>query len=118
VLLFTTMDRRQHARFDLSGRVWYSWKDGQGTRRTARGVARDVSECGLYVFTDSRPPVGTAIRFEVSFSFRDDSEIRMRARGKVLRIEPEREKTFGCGFAVATKRVWFGKTTPPVKENF
>ncbi|MHB8485876.1 MAG: hypothetical protein ACYDCM_09115, partial [Candidatus Acidiferrales bacterium] len=69
------MDRRQHTRFDLSAPVTYFWKEQGSIRRAGRGTTRDVSECGLFVVTDSFPPAGAVIEFEVSFSFRDDSQI-------------------------------------------
>lgn len=106
------MDRRRHQRFDLNGRVSYSWNDIGGTRRVSEGITRDVSECGVYVFTDCLPLAGTAIQIEVSFSFDDQSEIRMRTRGKVLRVESKGMNP-KPGFAAASETVWLGKSMPP-----
>jgi len=101
------MDRRQHRRFDLSAPVTYAWrKKGEG-RRTADGITRDVSEMGLFVVTDSPPPLGSVVRFEVSFVFRDNSQVQMRARGKVLRVETDKKANSDQGFAARTKTLWF-----------
>lgn len=100
------MDRRLHKRFDLSAPVTYSWKDRSGIRRSAQGTTRDVSECGLFVVTNSPPPLGTAIHFEVSFSFRDDSRVQMRARGMILRAETNGSAETAQGFAASTKALW------------
>lgn len=103
------MDRRRHQRFDLNGRVSCSWNDTEGIRRVSEGITRDVSECGMYVLADCLPLQGTAIQLEVSFSFNDQSEIRMRTRGKVLRVECMNPKP---GFAAASETVWLGKSMP------
>ena len=100
------MDRRLHARFDLSAPVTYSWGDAESTRQTGHGTTRDVSECGLFVLTDSFPPAGTTIEFEVSFSFRDDSQIQMRATGTVVRIDADGNAKMVHGFAAVTKVLW------------
>lgn len=102
------MDRRQHTRFDLNAPVTYTWKDRKGSLRTGSGTTRDVSECGLFVFTDSLPPAGKIIRFEVTFPFRDDSHIRMRAAGGVMRVEND-SNAKARGFAAVTKVLWLGK---------
>lgn len=100
------MDRRLHKRFDLSAPVTYSWKDQPGIRYSGQGTTRDVSECGLFVLTDSMPPVGAAIQFEVSFSFRDDSRVQMRARGMIVRAETAGNTEKAQGFAASTKAMW------------
>lgn len=100
------MDRRLRTRFDLTAPVTYSWKERPGVRRTGQGATRDVSERGLFVLSDSCPPVGTAIQFEVLFSFRDDSQIRMKAKGKVVRVQAEGNGDSIHGFAADTRVLW------------
>ena len=100
------MDRRLRTRFDLTAPVTYSWKERRGVRRTGRGATRDVSERGLFVLSDSCPPVGTVIQFEVSFSFRDNSEIRMKAKGKVVRVQADGNGDGVRGFAADTQVLW------------
>jgi hypothetical protein len=100
------MDRRQHRRFDLSAPVTFSWEDEGSMCDIGHGTTRDVSECGLFVLTDLCPPLGTDIDFEVSFPFRDDSQIQMKVRGKVVRIEPSADVGALQGFASETKVLW------------
>lgn len=119
------MDRRLHKRFDLSAPVTYSWKDRPGIRRTGQGTTRDVSESGLFVLTDLVPPVGTTIQFEVSFSFRDDSRVQMRAKGIILRANSNGTTDTVRGFAASTKALWMyntatksaGAVTPKLRTN-
>jgi hypothetical protein len=95
------MDRRQHKRFDLNAPVTYSWGEPQGIHSAGRGTTRDVSEYGLFVLTDSFPPTGAVIEFEISFPFRDDSQIQMKAKGQVIRVEASGAET-ARGFAAVT----------------
>jgi len=96
------MDRRARQRFDLSAPVAYTWKNSHPTPHGGAGVTRDVSESGMFVLGDSLPPVGATVQFEVSFSFRDDSQIRMKAQGTVLRVLAADGK-MQSGFAAMTK---------------
>ena len=107
---FVSMDRRIHTRFDLTAPVSYTWTELDGICRTGRGSTRDVSECGLFVLTDSFPPVGTVIQFEVAFSFRDESQIRMKSEGKVVRVDADGEEAHG--FAADTQVLWLQKQVP------
>jgi PilZ domain len=97
----STMDRRSHLRFDLRAPVAYTWKDEEGIHQDS-GITRDVSQSGLFIIARSAPPMGASIRFEVSFLYRDQSQIKMRARGRILRVESNDEATPEPGFATAT----------------
>jgi hypothetical protein len=96
------MDRRQHKRFDLSASVTFSWEEPEGIHGAGRGTTRDVSEYGLFVLTNSFPPMGAVIEFEMSFPFRDDSEIQMKAKGQVVRVEASGAE-MARGFAAVTR---------------
>ena len=114
---FVSMDRRIHTRFDLTAPVTYTWTEQDGICRTERGSTRDVSECGLFVLTDSFPPVGTVIQFEVAFSFRDESQIRMKAEGKVIRVDADGSAKEAHGFAADTQVLWLQKQAPVSVEE-
>ena len=109
---FSSMDRRIHTRFDLTAPVTYTWTEQDGICRTERGSTRDVSECGLFVLTDSFPPVGAVIQFEVAFSFRDESQMRMKVEGKVVRIDADGGAKKVRGFAADTQVLWLQKQAP------
>lgn len=98
------MDRRERRRFDVSAPVAYVWTNSDSMQHSATGVTRDVSESGVFIVADTLPPVGAVVQFEVSFSFRDDSHIQMRAHGKVLRVEATAGDKTQSGFAAATNQ--------------
>ena len=110
-----TMDRRSHLRFDLRAPVAYTWKDKEGIRQDS-GITRDVSENGLFIIAHSAPPIGAPIRFEVSFVYRDQSQIKMRAKARIVRVETTIDSKNGPGFAASTKVLWLynqGPSSPP-----
>ena len=112
------MDRRERRRFDVSAPVTYVWTNSDTTEHSGAGVTRDVSEIGVFIIADTLPPVGAAIRFEVSFSFRDDSQIEMRSRGKVLRVvEATGEGNMRRGFAAATNQPVLARPLEPEPDK-
>lgn len=110
------MDRRSRKRFDVGALVKYSWKDDQQAQRTGHGTTRDVSECGLFVLSESSPPSGTLVEIEVSFSFRDDSQVRMRATGLTVRVEKDGDNKVR-GFATSTSNLWVGRGNISAEER-
>jgi PilZ domain len=99
------MDHRRHQRYDLQGRVAFSWADNEGVRHKQRGLLKNISVTGVFVSTPSSPPVETRIRFRVSFrppfaGFR----LVLRASAYVVRVETAAEFD-GCeGFAAVVRK--------------
>jgi PilZ domain len=102
------MDRRQNQRFDLNAPVTYFWTKEENVQATGHGITRDVSQSGLFVLTDSFPPVGTAIELELSFHLHDDS-LQMRASGSIVRVEAGVGASGAQGFAAVMKVAGYGK---------
>lgn len=112
------MDRRSRKRFDVGATVKYSWKDDQQAQRTGQGTTRDVSECGLFILTDSGPRLGTLVDLEVSFSFPDDSRVQMRATGITVRVDMDGNSKKVRGFAASTSNLWVhNSATAPLKDG-
>jgi hypothetical protein len=111
------MDRRERRRFDVTAAVTYTWTDSDAIQHRAAGITRDVSESGVFVIADTVPPVGVAVHFEVLLLFRDQSQIEMRANGKVLRIDAVRKDGTQSGFAVATNHAVLARPPEPTSEN-
>lgn len=97
------MDRRQHVRFDLSAPVTYVWNDHGGVQRSGTGFTRDVSKAGVFVVAKSLPPAGEMVQLDVLFSFHDTSRIRMKAEGRIVRVEDGNRISSTTGFAVEAK---------------
>jgi hypothetical protein len=102
------VDRRRNRRFDLRAPVTYFWAEAANIHGTGHGITRDVSQAGLFVTTDSCPPVGTAVELELSFRLGDDS-LHMRANGSVVRVEANEGAGQEQGFAAVMKVAEYGK---------
>lgn len=110
------MDRRVRLRFDLTAPVKYSWTDLTG-RHHGTGCTRDVSERGIFIVTDTLPPMGATVHFEVSFPFRDESQIQMRAQGRVVRVDSESGTATERGFATLTNLLALDNQPMPMPEE-
>ncbi len=98
------MDRRRSTRYRLSATVNFHWKDEEGLRRQGGGSPRDVSEKGIFVVSDTCPPVGAALRLHVFFYARlDNLQLQMQAKAEVLRVEFGDELVGRGGFAALIK---------------
>lgn len=98
------MDRRHHNRYELKASATFRWKDAEGRRCFGRGHLRDISEKGVFVATDTQPPVGATVRFDVLFdSFRDGSTVMIHTKSNVIRVESANQTQPHHGFAAATR---------------
>ena len=97
------MDRRKDERHAVSGTAWFQWEDCAGEHREQTGSLRNVSALGLFVETNSPPPMGTEISIQFDFSGSDISPaVWIKAKGQVTRIEPSRIDGHNSGFGAST----------------
>ncbi len=98
------MERRTRTRYNLSAPVSFLWKNRGGSRHRGEGFTRDVCSGGVFVFTDTYPPLNAGLQIEVMFpSLEAGSALQMRAQGQVLRVEPIGEGEKRGGFAAVCK---------------
>ena len=97
-------ERRKNNRYALFASVDFKWEDADGNDRGGAGFMRDVSLGGLFVMSDTPPPVGTAINLEINpMSASIDSPPFIQAKGQVCRVEPDDQLGMRWGFASSTK---------------
>lgn len=98
------VERRRHTRYDLSATVAFFWKTRGGSRRQGEGFTRDLSESGMFVFTDNPPPVGTLVRADLFFPpFKAGSALQLKSKCEVMRVEPPEPGETRGGFAALSK---------------
>jgi hypothetical protein len=103
------MDRREAPRFDLSVPVNFMWTIPGVGARSGTGTTRNASLEGLFVVTDTRPVAGSFIRLRVMLRSSFGSDLVLRARGTVVRVESAGNSTPLAGFAATTSRYVFEK---------
>ncbi|MDX9999847.1 MAG: PilZ domain-containing protein [Polyangia bacterium] len=71
-----------------------------GTEQASLGYAHDLSLGGMFILSDSPPPVGTDLRIELQLPNQDRLE-RIRVQGRVMwHTNPDRRPPQGDGFGV------------------
>ena len=81
----------------------FLWEEPEGVEVEDTGFTRDVSERGAFILTDTQAPLGAGIRLEIVFRSFVTRDLRMSAKGQVLRVEPSSRIEKIGGFAVETK---------------
>jgi hypothetical protein len=83
------------------------WKDPEGVPHQAKGLARDISASGVFVFADEVPPVRANVEIEVFISsVLARSRLVIQGAGQVVRVEAGptvRERA--AGFAAVMSRL-------------
>ncbi len=97
------MQVRNYTRRSLALPILFAWEDKRGVRRRGDGITRDVSAGGTFLFTETCPPAGTKIEFELFLPkiSEQSSIIRVQGKGRVLRVELPRDGEERGGFAAA-----------------
>jgi hypothetical protein len=98
------MDRREALRFNLNVPVHFIWKNNNASEEVGLGETRDISFRGLFVRCDACPPVGNTIQAKVMLPSPGGSDLVMRIRATVLRVESTDSDEYTAGFAAVTKK--------------
>ena len=99
--------QRQFLRIPLGTTAVFLWGKRAAKKKRGKGVTRDISAGGLYLDTDTPPPVGSHVKLEFLLpKVRGVIEnLRMKVTGRVVRVQPpQREEESGSGFAAITDR--------------
>ena len=112
------MERREQIRFGVHAPVDFEWLDEGGVRQQGRGLTRDISPKGLFIYSDSQPPAKADLQVEVFVASINgaNTNLWLRTRALVLRGEPATEREGRRGFAVLHRscKIYDGLT--PVED--
>jgi len=99
------VELRKLTRYRLGVPAFFSWLDQRGLSQQGEGTTRDISAGGVFLFANTLPPVGSAIRFEISLPPLPGAvrSLRIEAEGRVLRIEPAAGGKGRSGFAAVNE---------------
>ena len=100
------VEHRRETRHNLRLRSNFEWADTEGIIHTAQGFTRDIGSKGMFIYTDSQPPLMAELHVEVFLSsdeeVRKDLQLRLCASALVLRVDPIAAGLSG-GFAILNK---------------
>jgi hypothetical protein len=98
------LERREHTRYGVRALVDFEWED-EGVLRRGQGLTRDISTKGMFIYSITKPPVKADLRVDVSFqdAALTATNLQMRAKGLVIRVEPETNPGTQQGFAILNR---------------
>jgi hypothetical protein len=98
------LERREQTRYGVRAIVDFEWID-KGVPRSGRGLTRDISSKGMFIYSDSKPPEKADLQVKVSFrGFTEVSTgVRLSAKSLVLRVEPAASQDALQGFAILNR---------------
>lgn len=94
--------RKAERRYRIAASASVRWKTTPGVWHQSKGVTRDISLSGLFVFAQRVPVPGTLIEISVQLPApRTRGKIvTLRGRGTVLRLEPEESPAWGFAASI------------------
>ena len=98
---------RKFLRVPVGTRAVFTWGSQEGAEKRGKGVTRDISAGGIYLYTKTPPPVGSSIKLDMLLpKVRGAMEaLRMKVMGRVVRVHPpDEEERRISGFAAVTDR--------------
>ena len=92
---------RERARYGVRVPVDFEWME-KGVVRRGRGLTRDISTKGMFIYSDSEPPAMANLRVRVSFRSIAEAErdLQVSAWASVIRVEPPSHPEVIYGFAI------------------
>lgn len=98
------MERREHLRYGVRALVDFEWTD-EGVSHRGRGITRDISSKGMFIHSDSEPPLKADLEVEASFRTATEGQAKLRLRARALVVRVERSTGQGPlpGFAILNR---------------
>jgi hypothetical protein len=97
------IELRKSKRYRLTAPAAFMWAPPNGTAQSGRGVIRDINTFGVYVQTDSMPPIGALLQMEIVLPKLTDSGPGMRLHGEGIVLRCDYGGAVECGFAASAQ---------------
>jgi hypothetical protein len=84
------MELRNRIRYRLSADAVFAWEGLEHNRLQGKGITRDISLTGVFIYTSTCPPVGATVELDVFLfpaSGAAGKKVRIRTEAKVTRID-------------------------------
>jgi hypothetical protein len=93
------VDRRKTGRYLITGTVLFQWLTANGEWDDAVGTSRDIGRGGLYIESDSIPPIGSSIKLTAILlsESKPNISIQLGGMGYVRHVSREGYPTIGFG---------------------
>jgi len=93
------VDLRHSRRYRVSAPASFLWERADGLLEETSGAIRDISDRGVFIVTDTVPPVGAHLDVDVHLPSLDvnSGAVQLHGEGVVVRVETSADE--GRGFA-------------------
>ena len=99
--MHNAIELRRAKRYRLSVPALFMWALQDGKPRNGKGVTHDINALGVYVQTDSLPPVGARVQMEIVLPKLADSSPGMHLQGEGIVLRCESGEATKRGFAAS-----------------
>jgi hypothetical protein len=92
-------DNRKSARYPITGLVQFQWRARDGQTHDAIGTTRDIGRGGVFIESDSIPPVGSTLTITVTLPAESMTNVPLQlgGAGVVRNVRQESCQTIGFG---------------------
>ena len=101
--MLCAIELRKAIRYQLRAPALFMWAPQNGKPQSGRGFTRDINTFGVYVQTDSIPPVGARVQLEIVFPKLSDNGSGMHLHGEGVVLRCEGDHTHKGGFAASAQ---------------
>jgi hypothetical protein len=99
--MHSVIELRRAKRYHLSVPALFMWALQDGKPRNGKGVTHDINALGVYIQTDSLPPVGARVQMEIVLPKLADSSPGMHLQGEGIVLRCESGEATKRGFAAS-----------------
>ena len=100
-------NRRRSARYLITGTVWFQWLAADGNWYNAIGTTRDCGKEGLFIQSESMPPMASTLRLVVTLptSRKSGASLCLSGTGYVRHVQglSRQQRGFGASAAFQTE---------------
>ncbi len=97
------IELRKAIRYRLSAPASFMWAPQDGRPNNGRGVTRDINTSGVFVETDTLPPVGARVQMEIVLPKLADSSPGMHLQGEGIVLRCSYGDAAQRGFAASAQ---------------
>jgi hypothetical protein len=111
-------DRRKSVRYPITGLVQFQWRASDGRWHDGIGITRDIGKGGVFIESDSVPPIASTIKVIVTLPAESKSNVilQLSGVGYICNLRQESCQTIGFGVS-AVFRTAVPKSTETTKDG-
>ena len=110
------LERSDHTRYSVRAPVAFEWIEN-GEPRSGRGLTRDISSEGMFIYSDSEPPAKVEIQVEVFLGVSSEPPTKLRLKAKSLVVRTEVRPDTLHGFAVLNRSCKLHDGVTPIDDG-